>query len=78
MTNPDYISISQYRDVESLNYYQILQDEGKTPEEAFHTVAERSRDDGRTPVQWDDTPNAGFTSGIPWHTSQPCDDQREG
>ena len=66
MTNPDFTSIDQYRDVESLNYYKILQDEGKTPEEAFHIVCERSRDDGRTPVQWDGTPNAGFTTGTPW------------
>ena len=66
MTNPDFTSIDQYRDVESLNYYKILQDEGATPEEAFHIVRERSRDDSRTPVQWDGSANAGFTSGTPW------------
>ena len=66
MTNPDFTSIDQYRDVESLNYYKILQDEGATPEEAFHIVHERSRDDSRTPVQWDGSANAGFTSGTPW------------
>ena len=66
MTNPDFTSIDQYRDVESLNYYKILQDEGATPEEAFHIVRERSRDDSRTPVQWDGGANAGFTSGTPW------------
>lgn len=66
MTNPDFTSIDQYRDVESLNYYKILQDEGKTPAEAFRIVRERSRDDSRTPVQWDGGANAGFTSGTPW------------
>ena len=66
MTNPDFTSIDQYRDVESLNYYKILQDEGATPEEAFRIVRERSRDDSRTPVQWDGDANAGFTSGTPW------------
>ena len=60
MTNPDFTSIDQYRDVESLNYYKILQDEGKTPAEAFRIVRER------TPVQWDGGTNAGFTSGTPW------------
>ena len=66
MTNPDFTSIDQYRDVESLNYYKILQDEGATPEEAFRIVRERSRDDSRTPVQWDGGANAGFTGGTPW------------
>lgn len=66
MTDPDFTDISAYRDVESLNYYQILQDEGKTPEEAFHIVSRRSRDNSRTPVQWDGSENAGFTAGTPW------------
>ena len=66
MTNPGFTSIDQYRDVESINYYRILQEQGKTPEEAFHIVAERSRDDSRTPVQWTAGPNAGFTTGTPW------------
>lgn len=66
MTNPDFTSIEQYRDVESINYYQILQDRGLTPEQAFKVVHERSRDDGRTPVQWDGSESAGFTTGTPW------------
>ena len=66
MTNPDFTSIEQYRDVESINYYQILQERGHSPEEAFHIVHERSRDDSRTPVQWDDSPHAGFSSEEPW------------
>ena len=52
MTNAHYTSISQYRDVESLNYYKILLDQGKTEEEALTILAARSRDNGRTPMQW--------------------------
>ena len=66
MTNPHYTSIDQYRDVESLNYYRILMENGKTSEEALQVLAERSRDNGRTPMQWDDSHAAGFTTGTPW------------
>lgn len=66
MTNADYTDINQYRDVESLNYYQILLERGKTKEEALKVLSCRSRDNGRTPMQWDGTENAGFTSGTPW------------
>ncbi|MCI6845226.1 MAG: alpha,alpha-phosphotrehalase [Coriobacteriaceae bacterium] len=66
MTDPGFASIDEYRDVESLNYYRILQDEGKTPEEALHIIARRSRDNGRTPMQWDGSKHAGFTTGTPW------------
>ena len=65
-TITDYTSIDQYRDVESINYYRILQERGHTPSEAFQIVHERSRDDGRTPMAWDDSKNAGFTTGEPW------------
>lgn len=66
MTNAHYNDISQYRDVESLNYYRILLEEGKTKEQALEILAERSRDNGRTPMQWDAGENAGFTEGTPW------------
>ncbi|MCD8335621.1 MAG: alpha,alpha-phosphotrehalase [Clostridiales bacterium] len=66
MTNAGFTSIDQYRDVESRNYYQILLDEGKTPEEALDILAARSRDNARTPMQWDAGENAGFTDGEPW------------
>ena len=62
----DFTSIDQFRDVESLNYYKILQERGLTPEEAFTIVRKRSRDDGRTPMAWDDSTNGGFTTGTPW------------
>ena len=66
MTNAGYTSIDQYRDVESTNYFDILCAEGKSAEEALHIIGERSRDNGRTPMQWDASEYAGFTTGEPW------------
>ena len=66
MTNAHYTFIDQYRDVESLNYHKILLEEGKTEEEAMKILGERSRDNGRTPMQWDDSQYAGFSSVPPW------------
>ena len=66
MTNAGYTSIEEYGDVESINYYKILLEEGKSSEEALHIIGERSRDNGRTPMQWDGSEQAGFTAGKPW------------
>lgn len=66
MTNPRYQEIEQYRDVESLNYYKILLSQGKTEEEALQILAERSRDNGRTPMQWSTEKYAGFSETEPW------------
>lgn len=66
MTNPGFTQIGQYRDVESLNYFKILQEEGKSAAQAMDVLKERSRDNGRTPMQWDETEFAGFTTGTPW------------
>lgn len=66
MTNPHFDDIRQYRDVESLNYYRILLEQGKTSREAMDILQARSRDNGRTPVQWNAGENAGFTTGTPW------------
>ena len=55
MLNAHYSSVHQYRDVESLNYYEILREEGKTEAEALEILAARSRDNGRTPMQWANT-----------------------
>lgn len=66
MTNPHYTSIEQYRDVESLNYYQILLGQGKSQEEALHILGARSRDNSRTPMQWTGEDRCGFSEVQPW------------
>lgn len=66
MTNPNFTSIDQYRDVESLNAYKILQEEGKNEEEIISILQQKSRDNGRTPMQWTKERHAGFTKGTPW------------
>lgn len=66
MIDPDFDSMADYVDVESLNAYQIMLDEGKTPEEAFKIIQTKSRDNSRIPMQWDASDNAGFTTGKPW------------
>ena len=66
MTNAHYTDISQYRDVESLNYYKILLSQGKTKEEALKILASKSRDNSRTPMQWSAEKNAGFSDAEPW------------
>ena len=66
MTNPYFDNISKYRDVESTNNYKILLDKGCSEEEAIEILMQKSRDNSRTPVQWNNSENAGFTTGTPW------------
>lgn len=66
MTNAYFKDISEYRDVESLNYYKILLENGSDSKHALKILAAKSRDNGRTPMQWNSGKNAGFTSGEPW------------
>ena len=66
MTNAGFTDIAQYRDVESTNYYKILLDKGLSSDEALHILAQRSRDNGRTPMQWTAGEHAGFSSAEPW------------
>ncbi|MFF2910362.1 alpha,alpha-phosphotrehalase [Paenibacillus sp. NPDC057934] len=66
MPNPHWTDMSELRDIESRNMYGILLERGKTPEEAMDIIRERSRDNSRTPMQWNDSPQAGFTTGTPW------------
>ncbi|RBP92102.1 trehalose-6-phosphate hydrolase [Cytobacillus firmus] len=66
MTNPGFESIEDYRDVESLNVYNILKEKGMDEEEIINILKSKSRDNSRTPVQWDGSENAGFSDGTPW------------
>ncbi|MBA2795162.1 alpha,alpha-phosphotrehalase [Streptococcus porcinus] len=66
MIDPDYRSMSDYVDIESKNAYWTMLDEGKTPEQAFAIIQAKSRDNSRTPMQWDASEHAGFTTGTPW------------
>ncbi|MFH6635477.1 alpha,alpha-phosphotrehalase [Streptococcus suis] len=66
MIDPDYDSMDDYVDVESINAYQMLLDQGHTPEQAFKIIQAKSRDNSRTPMQWDASDNAGFSTGTPW------------
>lgn len=66
MTNAYYTDISQYQDVESKNYYEIMLRQGKTEAEALETLQKRSRDNGRTPMQWSAGAYAGFSENTPW------------
>lgn len=66
MLDPDYESMANYVDVESINAYQALRSAGKTESQAFVIVQAKSRDNSRIPMQWNDEENAGFSTGQPW------------
>ncbi|HAZ55394.1 MAG TPA: alpha,alpha-phosphotrehalase [Franconibacter helveticus] len=66
MTNPHFTRIIDYRDVESHNMFAELRAQGHQPENLLAILASKSRDNSRTPMQWDDGDNGGFTTGTPW------------
>ncbi len=67
MTNVAFESIEEYRDVATRNMYkEAVEKKGVDPQVALKVVHAKSRDNARTPMQWDDSEQAGFTSGTPW------------
>lgn len=67
MTNGEFASLEDFRDIESLNAYQELTKSGvMLHEDMLRYLRYKSRDNARTPMQWESGPQAGFTSGIPW------------
>lgn len=66
MENYHYDSADEVDDISALDQYQVALDAGCTPEEALAAIDHFSRDNARSPFQWDDTANAGFTTGTPW------------
>ena len=59
-------SIDQVDDISTLDEYKVALDAGCTQDEALKVVSRFSRDNARTPMQWTDGENAGFTTGKPW------------
>ena len=67
MTNVYFDKLEDYRDIESINFFTELTESGlMTPEYMMKCLMLRSRDNARTPMQWDDSAQAGFTDGAPW------------
>ena len=72
MTNYPWTSVDEFNDLESVNgYYELTGKVGMDPKELFPMIAHKSRDNARTPMQWDDSENAGFTTGKPWLAVNP-------
>ncbi|BCE08120.1 alpha-glucosidase [Bacillus paralicheniformis] len=66
MTNAIFFDIDDYDDVSIKNDYRIQKEKGRSHEDIMKAVWKKSRDHARTPMQWTDRPNAGFTKGEPW------------
>ncbi|MCF4172905.1 glycoside hydrolase family 13 protein [Vibrio sp. McD22-P3] len=66
MTNVKFDNLEQYKDIETLNFYKVRTEAGVSHEEMMAALAENSRDNARTPMQWSNEANAGFSTAEPW------------
>lgn len=67
MTNIKFNSIEEYKDIDTLNHYkEATENFDQSPAKVMEAIYTKGRDNARTPMQWDDSPNAGFTAGTPW------------
>ena len=71
MTNPSFTTLDQYRDVESINHFHILRDRGLHEDSAYDILRVHSRDNSRTPMQWDASESGGFSDAEPWISMNP-------
>lgn len=72
MTNYPFTSLDEFRDIESINAYHEMTEKGIIEkEDMFGFISYKGRDNARTPMQWDDSENAGFTTGTPWINVNP-------
>ncbi len=71
MTNPGFTTLDQYRDVESINHFHILRDRGLHEDSAYDILRVHSRDNSRTPMQWDASESGGFSDAEPWISMNP-------
>ena len=71
MTNAGFTSLDQYRDVESINHFHILRDRGLHEDSAYDILRVHSRDNSRTPMQWDASEGGGFSGAEPWISMNP-------
>jgi oligo-1,6-glucosidase len=71
MTNVPFAHIDDFRDIETLNFYASAMTRGHDERAVLAALRHKSRDNARTPVQWDASPSAGFTKGKPWIAANP-------
>ncbi|WP_077619986.1 glycoside hydrolase family 13 protein [Bacillus sinesaloumensis] len=71
MTNVQFESIDEYKDIETLNMFKEKVEAGVDPERVMQSIYAKGRDNARTPMQWDESENAGFTTGTPWLSVNP-------
>ena len=71
MTNYPFTDLSEFKDIESWDFYESQRQLGKSTEEILGVLCDMSRDNARTPMQWTSDSQAGFTTGIPWMSVNP-------